>query len=174
MKRIIAVISVFALLVATSSTAFAVLPPPRPTQLDAIQAMIAALTTQLSSLTTKVNTLQFSVDSLKPGPPKTTTSLLLPFATNQAGFDTGLTIANTGDGSGSCTINFFGSNAPPPVNTGNIAQGTVYTTLASTAAPGFQGYIIFECSFPRARGWGFVSDLGARNLAASVDAEVLP
>jgi hypothetical protein len=109
------------------------------------------------------------------------TTLLYPFVTNQAGFDTGLAIANTTtdpfgtrNQSGSCTLNFYGASAPPAVNTGNIATGTVYTTLASTSAPGFQGYMIAVCQFQLAHGFAFVSDIGARNLAMGYLALVLP
>ena len=35
-----------------------------------------------------------------------TTTLLFPFVTNQLGFNTGLAITNTSEGSGSCTISF--------------------------------------------------------------------
>jgi hypothetical protein len=109
------------------------------------------------------------------------TVLLYPFVTNQAGFDTGMAIANTTtdpfgtrNQNGSCTLNFYGASAPPAVNTGNIATGTVYTTLASTSAPGFQGYMIAVCQFQLAHGFAFVSDIGARNLAMGYLALVLP
>jgi hypothetical protein len=109
------------------------------------------------------------------------TVLLFPFVTNQAGFDTGLAIANTTtdpfgtrNQNGSCNLNFYGASAPPVVNTGNIATGTVYTTLASTSAPGFQGYMIAVCQFQLAHGFAFVSDIGARNLAMGYLALVLP
>ena len=39
------------------------------------------------------------------------------------------------------------------------------TTLASTSAPGFQGYMIALCNFQLAHGFAFISDIGARNLA---------
>jgi hypothetical protein len=109
------------------------------------------------------------------------TVLLFPFVTNQAGFDTGLAIANTTtdpfgtrNQNGSCTMHFYGASAPPAVNSGNIATGTVYVTLASTAAPGFQGYMIAVCQFQLAHGFAFVSDIGARNLAMGYLALVLP
>jgi hypothetical protein len=109
------------------------------------------------------------------------TVLLYPFVTNQAGFDTGLAIANTTSDpfgtrtqNGACTMNFYGASAPPAVNTGNIATGTVYVTLASTAAPGFQGYMIAVCNFQLAHGFAFVSDIGARNLAMGYLALILP
>jgi hypothetical protein len=102
----------------------------------------------------------------------TKTRLLFNFATNQAGFDTGITISNTGadpfntiNATGACTLTFYGASAPAPVNTGPIAPGATWTNLASSIAPGFQGYFIAACDFPFAHGFAFVSDLGARNLA---------
>ena len=110
------------------------------------------------------------------------TVLLYPFVTNQAGFDTGIAIANTttdpfgtSPQAGSCAMYFYGASAPAAsVNTGNIATGTVYTTLASTTAAGFQGYMIAVCNFQLAHGFAFISDLGARNLAMGYLALVLP
>jgi len=101
------------------------------------------------------------------------TILLYPFITNQSGFDTGIAIANTttdpfgtGPQAGSCSLNWYsGPGSPSPTNSGNIASGTVYTTLASTTVPGFQGYMIAVCQFQYAHGFAFISDLGARNLA---------
>lgn len=108
--------------------------------------------------------------------------LLYPFVTNQNGFDTGLAIANTSTDpfgtspqAGTCTLNWYGNTAPTAAsNTGNIATATVYTTLASTAAPGFQGYMIAVCNFQLAHGFAFISDIGARNLAMGYLALVLP
>jgi len=110
------------------------------------------------------------------------TVLLYPFVTNQGGFDTGIAIANTSTDpfgtrtqSGTCDLNFYGASAPAAkVVTGNIATGTVYTTLASTAATGFQGYMIAVCQFQLAHGFAFISDLGARNLAMGYLALILP
>jgi hypothetical protein len=110
------------------------------------------------------------------------TVLLYPYVTNIAGFDTGLAIANTTTDpfgtrtqNGSCTLNFYGTAAPSlAVNTGNIATGTVYATLTSSAAAGFNGYVIAVCNFQLAHGFAFISDLGARNLAMGYLALVLP
>ncbi len=110
------------------------------------------------------------------------TVLLYPFVTNQAGFDTGIAIANTttdpfgtSPQNGTCAMYFYGDSAPAAsVNTGSIATGTVYTTLASTAAAGFQGYMIAVCNFQLAHGFAFISDLGARNLAMGYLALILP
>ncbi|HTP32681.1 MAG TPA: hypothetical protein VMJ75_10935 [Candidatus Acidoferrales bacterium] len=110
------------------------------------------------------------------------TILLYPYVTNQAGFDTGLAIANTSTDpfgtspqAGSCALNWYqGTNNPATMNSGTIASGTVYTTLASTAVPGFQGYMIAVCNFQFAHGFAFISDVGARNLAMGYLALVLP
>jgi hypothetical protein len=189
MKRFTVATIVFVLLCTLATNAWAGQPPtvPPPTTPQTLQQLLDAvtvLTSQVASLTakidalealpTKVDALQTSVDDLKPPPPKTTTRMLFPFGSNQNGFDTGLAISNTGTESGVCTISFFGSGAPPPFTTPNIAPGTVYANTLITLAPGFQGYEMVECGFPLARGWGFLSDVGARNLAATIDAEILP
>jgi hypothetical protein len=109
------------------------------------------------------------------------TILLYPYVTNIQGFDTGMAIANTttdpfGTGAqvGACNLNWYqGATNPAVINTGNIASGTVYTTLASTAVPGFNGYMIAVCNFQLAHGFAFVSDLGARNLAMGYLAVVI-
>jgi len=109
------------------------------------------------------------------------TNLLFPFVTNQAGFDTGLAISNTSQDpfgtapqAGTCDLNFYGANAPSVITTSSIAGGSVYTTLASSAAPNFQGYVIAVCNFQYGHGFAFVSDLGARNLAMGYLALVMP
>jgi len=104
-----------------------------------------------------------------------TTNLLFPFLTNLSGsgFDTGIAIANTSTDpfgtspqSGACVLNWYqGATNPPTTNTGSIASGTVYTTLVSSAAPGFSGYMIAQCNFQYAHGFAFISDIGARNIA---------
>jgi hypothetical protein len=110
------------------------------------------------------------------------TILLYPYVTNIQGFDTGLAIANTstdpfgtGAQAGSCALNWYqGASNPAQGNSGSIASGTVYTTLASTAVPGFNGYMIAVCNFQYAHGFAFISDLGARNLAMGYLALVIP
>ena len=94
--------------------------------------------------------------------PSTIEPLLFSSISNQGGLDTGIAIANTGldpigtsGSSGSCTLDFYGANAPSPVSTGTIAAGSSYTALASAIAPGFQGYAIASCTFPYARGTSF-------------------
>jgi len=93
------------------------------------------------------------------------TNLLFPFVTNQAGFDTGLAIAassqdpfGTALQSGTCTLNFYGSGAPAAFTTPTVTAGTVYTTLASSVAAGFQGYMIAQCKFQYGHGFAFITD----------------
>ncbi len=93
------------------------------------------------------------------------TNLLFPFVTNIAGFDTGLAISNTSTDpfgtatqAGSCTLNLYGSGAAAAINTPTIQSGAVYTTLLSSNASGFQGYIIASCRFQYAHGFAFVTD----------------
>jgi len=101
-----------------------------------------------------------------------TTSLLFPYVTEIAGFDTGLAIANTTTDpfgttpqAGTCTLNWYGTAAPAATVTPSVASGTVWAGLTSLLAPGFDGYVIATCNFEYAHGFAFVSDLGARNLA---------
>jgi hypothetical protein len=119
------------------------------------------------------------------------TILLYPYITNQAGFDTGITVANTsidsftiggnatGAQAGSCVFTYFGGTTaapttPPAItNTGNIAAGTVYANTLQAIAPGFQGYMFAVCNFQFAHGFAFISDVGARNLAMGYLAVVL-
>jgi hypothetical protein len=120
------------------------------------------------------------------------TILLYPYITNQAGFDTGLTIANTsqdpftvgsnatGAQAGSCKLTYYGGTTaapttpPGPSDTGNIAAGTVWVNTLQTIAPNFQGYMFAVCNFQYAHGFAFISDVGARNLAMGYLALVIP
>jgi hypothetical protein len=119
------------------------------------------------------------------------TILLYPYITNQAGFDTGLTVANTtqdsfttgsnatGAQAGACVMTFYGGTTsapttpPAPFNTGTIAAGATFANTLSTIAPGFQGYMFAVCNFQFAHGFAFISDVGARNLAMGYLAVVL-
>jgi hypothetical protein len=110
------------------------------------------------------------------------TILLYPFVTNQAGFDTGLAIANTstdafgtGTQSGGCVLKWYsGATNPADTVVANVASGTVYTNLVSVAAPNFQGYMFAICQFQYAHGFAFISDLGAQKLAEGYLALVIP
>jgi hypothetical protein len=109
------------------------------------------------------------------------TNLLFPFLTNQAGFDTGVAISNTSQDpfgtatqAGTCTLNWYGANAPPPAPTPSVAAGTSYVNTVMTLAPNFQGYMIAVCRFQYAHGFAFISDVGARNLAMGYLALIIP
>jgi len=120
------------------------------------------------------------------------TNLLWPYVTNQAGFDTGMVIANTSRDpygteaqEGPCTIYYYGADtgggaAPAPQTTGTITAGTqAIWTLSSggnygiAATPGFQGYVIARCQFRFAHGYAFISDVGASKLAQGYLALIL-
>jgi hypothetical protein len=122
------------------------------------------------------------------------TRLLFPYVTNQVGFDSGIAIANaTSDPFGfdkqwgHCTIHYFGvmpdgRPVPNPQTTDVVPSGGTVAFLLSQggvsgahqSAAGFQGYIIAECHFGRARGFAFVSDVRGNRVAASYLAEILP
>jgi hypothetical protein len=93
------------------------------------------------------------------------TSLLFPFLTNQAGFDTGFSIAATGTdpfgtgvGGGTCTLYMYGAGAPlTPPTLAIPSSGEGHSTV-STVAPNFQGYAIAVCPFTYAHGYAFISD----------------
>jgi hypothetical protein len=110
-----------------------------------------------------------------------TTTLLFPFVTNQAGLDTGIAIANTTADpfgttpvNGTCTLSFFGNNAPAPVTTPEVVAGALHVFLASVTAPTFRGYLIAECDFPLAHGFAFVNDFGIQKFAMASLALVIP
>jgi len=114
------------------------------------------------------------------------TDLLFTFLTNQAGFDTGFEIANTSSDpfgtsaqNGTCSLNWYGSGpaAGTATTTPSIAAGTAYTNLVSTAAAGFQGYMIAVCNFQFGHGFAFISDgygQPGRGLSQGYLASVIP
>ena len=117
------------------------------------------------------------------------TNLLFPFVTNQAGFDTGIAVANTSrdpfgnalrSQSGVCTINYYGGTpqggAAPASQRSNTAveAGSTMTFVVSSggshgiaATPGFQGYVIVQCDFRYAHGFAFITDgpIGSARVA---------
>jgi hypothetical protein len=116
-------------------------------------------------------------------------NLLFPFVSNQAGFDTGLAIANTTKDpfgtalqTGACTINFYGyvgnskvclSFPSPSITGGEHFAWSLANGGAVTATAGFQGYVIAQCNFQYAHGYAFISDLGSQRLAQGYLALVL-
>jgi len=97
------------------------------------------------------------------------TTLLFPYLVNQAGFDTGIVIANASTGlpgasasAGSCTVTFYGAGAPATAyNTGIIATGTTGSIVVSAVAPGFNGYAVASCNFTQAHADAFIGQFGA-------------
>ena len=113
-----------------------------------------------------------------------TCDLLYPFVTNQAGFDTGIALANTsldpfgtGPQQGSVKLYYFGNTAgggaaPPPFVTDVVPAGTELIFNLSSggnfgvpAVPGFEGYIISVANFQYCHAFAFISDVGAQKLA---------
>ncbi len=108
------------------------------------------------------------------------TTLLFPFVTSQAGFDTGLIITHgslpalggVGEArGGACDLHFFGVG--PEGQAELLVQHTTVIEpgeqLVFTFADGnparniirmdqFQGYLIADCRYPGARGYAFMSD----------------
>jgi hypothetical protein len=114
------------------------------------------------------------------------TDLLFTFMTNQAGFDTGFEISNTSTDpfgtaaqNGTCTLNWYGTGpaAGTATTTPSIASGSYYANLVSSAAPGFQGYMIAVCNFQFGHGFAFISDgygQPGRGLSQGYLASVIP
>jgi len=124
------------------------------------------------------------------------TILLFPFITNQAGFDTGIVIANTSSDplanstgrqqQGACTLYYYGSTtgggaAPAAQTTQVVPTGTqlVFTlsgggNYGAPGAPGFQGYMFALCNFQFAHGYAFVTKMGAVDIAHGYLALVVP
>jgi hypothetical protein len=88
------------------------------------------------------------------------TTLLFPFVTNQQGFNTGLAITNASEGSGSCTIEYSGSDAPDDMTSQPVAGGAQWINLVSSVAPDFQGYVTASCEFRNAHGFAFITGGG--------------
>jgi hypothetical protein len=148
----------------------------------------------------QVPTPRFAVVKVQEGPWVTInlcqTTLLYPFVTGAAGFDTGIAVANTSwdpwgtvNQQGSCKLYAYGvtvaaaGNTPlqttvtgcdqlaNPVPGTNcfpvVPPGQVQSVLASATLTNFQGYVIAVCNFQYAHGYAAVTDLGIRNLWSS-------
>lgn len=128
-------------------------------------------TFQVTQVTTGVNAAADAYPTWAQAVVPSLTELLFPFVSNQLGFDTSITVANTSSDpygttplAGTCVINFYGSGAPSPAQTttSTILPGQVYAATLSTLAPGFQGYMTATCNFPLARGGTFLTRCAAR------------
>jgi hypothetical protein len=111
-------------------------------------------------------------------------NLLFPFVTNQAGFDTGIAIANTSvdpfgtvNQAGTVKLFYYGNTAgggaaPATQTSQTVTAGSELVfnlsgggNLGVAATPGFQGYMIATANFQWCHGFAFISDLGAQKLA---------
>lgn len=110
------------------------------------------------------------------------TNLLWPYVTSAAGFDTGLAISNTSldpfgtaTQTGVCRVSYYGptpSGLPNRVSIGEIKPGEYKAWLLSTGGlgdlvgvPGFTGYVIAQCDFQMAHGYGFITNPGETRWA---------
>jgi hypothetical protein len=141
----------------------------------------AAITGPQATVPTFAVSTVAAINSVTVTPCQTT--LLFPFVTNAAGFETGIAIANTttdnlaksgaassaSASSGTCTIWFYGNTATQPasfttpaafgVYSSTQTTGPVYAnTLTSMAVPNFTGYAIAQCNFLDAHGFGYIVD----------------
>ena len=117
------------------------------------------------------------------------TTLLFPFVTNQADYDTAIAISNTSqdafgttENAGACTIYFYGSMmgggaAPDAYTSDSIGAGEQLVVQLSSTAAGFQGYLMARCNFQFAHGLAFLTSggsSGAPTLGQSYLALVVP
>ena len=146
-------------------------------------------------------TLAQIIELVTPDPPPppvavNRTRLLFPFVSNQAGFDAGISVMNTGRDStgvigipGRCRVHYFGKLPTgatvftSQLTDADIPVGDSFTfTLSSGGArgiaglPNFQGYIEVDCAFPYAHGYAILTDgpIGQSNIGGTVQALVLP
>ena len=61
-------------------------------------------------------------------------------------------------GSGSCTIEYSGADAPDDLMSQPISRGARSGSLVSAIAPEFQGYITATCGFRDAYGFAFITN----------------
>ena len=96
------------------------------------------------------------------------TTLLFPFVTNKAEFDTGMVISNTSEEAGTCTIEYSGADAPDNLMTGPVEGGEQWIAILSAISKGFQGYITATCGFRDAFGFAFLANgFGVGNPTAA-------
>jgi hypothetical protein len=108
------------------------------------------------------------------------TTLLFPFVSNRAGFDTGIAISNTSldwkgtpPQKGPCMIHYIGNTGEdgpmPDDDLSSVIEGGEMLTFTLSqgnsvrlinGAPNFQGFIVAMCEFQFAHGYAFVNDGG--------------
>ena len=97
------------------------------------------------------------------------TSMLFPFVTNIMGFETGVALTNTSEGSGYCMLQYSvgGPEEPQMVK---VDAGMTKTFGLSGMAPGFQGFIDATCDFLGGQGFAFISN-GFGNMGGPTAAQ---
>jgi hypothetical protein len=169
---------IFQIGVPSNSSSFAAAGTPIPS-LGATATVTAAV-----NLAPASGTVSFASTSLGGGTVATfgdcVTNLLFPYVTNQGGYDTSFSIANTtsddlafGAGAaaspqtGSCTLNFWPTTDTSVGTTGTATQfttptvdaGKVYAfSLSGTSFSGQTGYMIAVCRFLNAHGFAFLTN----------------
>jgi hypothetical protein len=151
---------------------------------------------RLTAIEATLKNILRAVTSRKPASAKRT-RLLFPIVTNLAGFDTSISVANTGQDSsgvvgkpGICTFHYFGRllNGNPPTQTSEstnrpVAVGETITLTLSTGGAlnlqgnaNFQGYVEVVCDFPFGHGWAFLADgpIGQARFGTTIPALVIP
>jgi hypothetical protein len=174
--------------------------PPNDVQLSYAPEPSGGTFTTANATQGQVPTPRFAVIKTQEGPwtaiQLCQTTLLYPFVTGAAGFDTGIAVANTSwdpfgtvNQQGSCKLYAYGvtvatagntplqttvtgcdqlANPVPGTNCFPIVPpGQVQSVLASATLTNFQGYVIAVCNFQYAHGYAAVTDLGIRNLWSS-------
>jgi hypothetical protein len=117
--------------------------------------------------------------------PAIRTRLLFPYVSNGPGFETGISVANTGmDDTGtvgtSGTLTFYlfgGSGAPLTSDGGTLAPGQSFSSnVTAMVGPNLTGYIVAVCNFPYAHGFASViNGFGTSTATATMSpALVLP
>ncbi len=168
----------------TASVLMAFAPAPTPAAATGLPATFTAAAASVPSVVGGLPIPRFADTSMTFSSLILTpcqTVLLYPFVTNEAGFETGIQVANTTNMTigtkatftpqvGSCTLTFFGDSAPAaytltfpatPTTTSSASSAAV-TLSGATAGTPFQGYVIANCNFQGAHGVSFWTDTSAQ------------
>jgi len=115
------------------------------------------------------------------------TDLLFPFVASTQTYDTGIVVANTtqdpfgtANQSGTCTIWYYGSGAPPAQVSTTVPAGSIMAfSLQNGGSNGvtgvgfFTGYMVVQCRFQFAHGFANISDPGLKAWASGYMALVM-
>ena len=86
------------------------------------------------------------------------TSMMFPFVTNQAGFETGIALTNPSEADGSCMLDFVAGGEVAMDHMVEVdAMSTVAFSLSGVAS-GFQGHIKASCDFMEGSAFVFIDN----------------